>query len=649
MRLIPRCRLAIALAAVVTSGACVDGEPPRTISDRDRLLDQGFALTETDPERAAECFADAGRGTTLETARMAVWAAVLSRTQPGADQLHRYLLNEPPDDLAGQSCLSLIRALAAQNEIEELLAIREMLPSELLPFADEVLLKHSDPEFRLEAARRLAVASPWILEAHDPTLADSMRVALTPAEHLDRSRAWQGRGQPKRAAAELRRLSWRGDDELRRRRALAEAELAAGSPASALRALPTGSRTGVEDLLLQAQAFRDRGWILFPDRGEERLFADCVAAADAAITAGAAADERTTALRLRLECATESGKLELALESWRGLEVDGWSDERRDWLGRRLGVALAHAGSTSAQTLSIARSLPVHERCLRYWTSVLHDDDSALFELADAGIADLYGVWARQKLASPIVSDFEAAPSIAAGEAPTSVARLLKLGAETEALREWRRIRQARPPMPDEALAASLLASSLGFPSDSIRWLLVGFPELGTIHMAAVPENAVRAYLPLRWEGSIKESAHESGVDPWLIAALARQESGFTAHALSPRGAVGVLQLLPSTAAGQARALGLTTPPNLRDPALNIRLGARELGALIRRFGAVEPALAAYNAGETRVRRWWKRWPDRHRFTEEIPVPETYSYVRRVVYLSEAYRLVYGESWRSEE
>jgi soluble lytic murein transglycosylase-like protein len=68
---------------------------------------------------------------------------------------------------------------------------------------------------------------------------------------------------------------------------------------------------------------------------------------------------------------------------------------------------------------------------------------------------------------------------------------------------------------------------------------------------------------------------------------------------------------------------------------------------LIRSFGALEPALAAYNGGLTRVRAWWKRWPERHRFVEEIPIPETYNYVRRVVYLSEAYRLVYDDIWRS--
>ena len=115
---------------------------------------------------------------------------------------------------------------------------------------------------------------------------------------------------------------------------------------------------------------------------------------------------------------------------------------------------------------------------------------------------------------------------------------------------------------------------------------------------------------------------------------------------MSPRNAVGVLQLLASTATPHASALGLPTPPDLRDPELNIRLGARELASLLRRFGAVEPALAAYNGGETRVRRWWRRWPDHQLFTEEIAIPETYNYVRRVVYLSEAYRWLYDDGRR---
>ncbi len=165
--------------------------------------------------------------------------------------------------------------------------------------------------------------------------------------------------------------------------------------------------------------------------------------------------------------------------------------------------------------------------------------------------------------------------------------------------------------------------------------------------MTAAPANAVEVYLPLRWRSALMAAATEFGLDPWLLAGIARQESTFTAHAVSPRGAIGAMQLLPSTASVHSRALGLGSSPDLRDAELNLRLGARELAHLLRRFGAVEPALAAYNGGETRVRAWWKRQPDPRRFSEEIPIPETYTYVRRVVYLSEAYRQVYDNPRRT--
>jgi len=200
---------------------------------------------------------------------------------------------------------------------------------------------------------------------------------------------------------------------------------------------------------------------------------------------------------------------------------------------------------------------------------------------------------------------------------------------------------------PEEGIAAANLNYRRGRANESIRWLRSAFPELGSVNMNAAPANAVRDYLTLRWHGALTAAAEEFNLDPWLLAAVARQESVFTAHARSSRGAVGVLQLVPGTARGHALALGLGRSPDLTDPELNIRLGARELARLMRRFGAVEPALAAYNAGETRARGWWRRWPDRRRFTEEIPVPETYNYIRRVVYLAEAYRLVYAEQWRA--
>jgi len=165
--------------------------------------------------------------------------------------------------------------------------------------------------------------------------------------------------------------------------------------------------------------------------------------------------------------------------------------------------------------------------------------------------------------------------------------------------------------------------------------------------MDLAPANALRGYLPLPWSAELEAAAAESGVEPWLLAGVARQESVFIARARSPAGAVGVMQLLPATARGHARALGFGAHPDLEQPELNIRIGARELRRLLDRFGAVEPALAAYNAGEGRVRRWLEEEPDRFRFTEAIPIPETYSYVRRVRSLAEAYRVFYTEQWRS--
>ena len=213
------------------------------------------------------------------------------------------------------------------------------------------------------------------------------------------------------------------------------------------------------------------------------------------------------------------------------------------------------------------------------------------------------------------------------------------------AAREWRRYAEHHQPSPAEAVAAAELAESLGWRNESIRWLRRGVPELGGIDTLMAPGNAVRAYLPLDWIDGVKGAAREHGLAPWLLAGVARQESTFVPSARSGAGAVGLLQLMPGTAIGHARALGFAGPLDLTDPRLNLRLGARELADLVRRFGALEPALAAYNAGGSRVQRWWRRWNDPRGFTEAIPIPETYGYVRRVVFLADAYRQVYVRDW----
>lgn len=104
----------------------------------------------------------------------------------------------------------------------------------------------------------------------------------------------------------------------------------------------------------------------------------------------------------------------------------------------------------------------------------------------------------------------------------------------------------------------------------------------------------------------LHEAAREQGVDAELLEAVIATESGFDATAVSPRGAIGLMQITADTADRYATARERRTPARERllDPHTNIRTGARVLADLIRRFGHIDLALAAWNAGEGTVRRY---------------------------------------------
>ena len=95
-----------------------------------------------------------------------------------------------------------------------------------------------------------------------------------------------------------------------------------------------------------------------------------------------------------------------------------------------------------------------------------------------------------------------------------------------------------------------------------------------------------------------KRVARRHGLDPELVLAVVGVESGFRAHAVSPKGAQGLMQLMPDT----ARSLGVADP---FDPSQNLDGGTRHLGSLLDRFdGDLELALAAYNAGAGAVAKY---------------------------------------------
>jgi soluble lytic murein transglycosylase len=121
---------------------------------------------------------------------------------------------------------------------------------------------------------------------------------------------------------------------------------------------------------------------------------------------------------------------------------------------------------------------------------------------------------------------------------------------------------------------------------------------------------------PQRWEfdGLIGLTARQHEVEPALVKAVIAAESNFDPDAVSRRGAQGLMQLMPVTATG----LGLEDP---FEPDGNVRAGTRYLRSMLDRYGDVERAVAAYNAGPAAV----------DRFGGVPPYPETQAYVRRVL------------------
>jgi soluble lytic murein transglycosylase-like protein len=117
----------------------------------------------------------------------------------------------------------------------------------------------------------------------------------------------------------------------------------------------------------------------------------------------------------------------------------------------------------------------------------------------------------------------------------------------------------------------------------------------------------VKAIQPL-----LRDAERSTGVDAELLKAIIAVESGYRNDLVSPRGAVGLMQITPVTAnryATKAEAKARPVDQRLRDPKHNVLVGARMLADLSRRYGGVDIALAAWNAGEGKVRRAGGKMP----------------------------------------
>lgn len=152
---------------------------------------------------------------------------------------------------------------------------------------------------------------------------------------------------------------------------------------------------------------------------------------------------------------------------------------------------------------------------------------------------------------------------------------------------------------------------------------------------------------PLPYEALIYRYSLENDISPYLVAGVILAESKFDAKARSPKGATGLMQIMPETAKWIAEQINDEdfSVENLSDPQVNIRLGTWYLASLKREFSSNEVLmLAAYNGGRGNVKQWMNKynWDMEFGDTKQIPFRETREYVSKVFRNKERYRELYG-------
>ena len=155
-----------------------------------------------------------------------------------------------------------------------------------------------------------------------------------------------------------------------------------------------------------------------------------------------------------------------------------------------------------------------------------------------------------------------------------------------------------------------------------------------------------RRYLPLRHGELIDRYAAEYDLPASLVAAVIRTESSFRANAKSKKGAMGLMQLTPETFWWLQFKLREPEEPDLDvlfDPETNIRYGCYNLSLLFDEFEDERTALAAYNAGRGRVRRWLadSRYSDDGVTLKLIPYSETDQYIKKILLYRLCYQILY--------
>jgi soluble lytic murein transglycosylase len=181
----------------------------------------------------------------------------------------------------------------------------------------------------------------------------------------------------------------------------------------------------------------------------------------------------------------------------------------------------------------------------------------------------------------------------------------------------------------------------------ALQTLKHAVPGYFGLEIEQLPRPVWEALFPRPWWSDVKRHAVENQLDPYLVAALIRQESEFNPAAVSRADAIGLMQLLPVTGKRMAHELKVRSYSvgMLAEPSVNVQLGTRYFRELLQKFdGNLEAALAAYNAGADRVQEWRSSGNFREpaEFVESIPFTETREYVQAILRNAGIYHRLYG-------
>ncbi len=603
-----------------------------------------FAAKEPGEPFARRALGVAARLAASPEERASVSAALLARPEPPPSQPRAFIART----------LAEARVLGAEAGRQRLVALAAVFPDAPARAADvfddvdrdafDAAVGTAPADIRVKRARALVARDPKAasallrsLGANPPTasipaLADAWLVAGSPRDAKRLLARLQGAPLDEAAALHLSALSWLVETSLlgtpessrtrRARRARPVRPAKSPAPVSEKEKAAASERLARLDALLAKP---------LSEEDRRRLLSTGIRLAFR--TAHADEARRLLAPLVSLDPATEAGASEWFAEAWTHFTAGDFSGAAR----------LLDEQITAYRTVFLKRRAT-------YWSARAHErgGDASTAKALYAGLVpgtvpDLYARWAAAALGVTL----PAAPPAAVSLSTEEIAEVP--GAPSREL-----LRCGFPDLAEDAaesegsldpLFAGRAASARGDHRRAAAILKRRYPELGTPEEGAVPPEARSAYYPLAEADRIEEAARAAGVPASLLFGLIRQESVFAGSAKSRSGALGLMQVMPSTGRLLYRKENGKGRPDLNDAAANLRLGARYLRQLLDAFpGDTAAALAAYNAGPGRVRAWKKAsgLAPEDEFLESIPFPETRNYVKRVLFYQGSYSALYG-------